>query len=173
MEEQASVWDPSVNVVLDGGMFTSPQDFENFMQSITPTEGAASVLPPASKALNPCGVLGAKRAPAPMSVRRPKRCRKSRKEEIEHVRAVATELERKLRELNQAHVQENPGSDPFWKRISNRLLEERQKSALENARLRGLVRERVATIKALQRTVEKTPALSVSGVNDSFFLVPF
>ncbi|KAG7386726.1 hypothetical protein PHYPSEUDO_015322 [Phytophthora pseudosyringae] len=55
-------------------------------------------------------------------------------------------------------------ADPFWKRVSNRLLEQRQRSAKENARLQSLVREQTTTFKALQHSLEKTPALSVSAL---------
>ncbi|KAL4108451.1 hypothetical protein PRIC1_000167 [Phytophthora ramorum] len=99
MEEQTSVWDPSVNLVLDGEMFTSEKDFESFMESRTPGEAISSVVTPTYilPETRASGV-GTKRAPLPMAMRRPKRCRKTRKQEIDHLRAVAAELEKKLTE---------------------------------------------------------------------------
>ncbi|KAL4159442.1 hypothetical protein PRNP1_000019 [Phytophthora ramorum] len=110
MEEQTSVWDPSVNLVLDGEMFTSEKDFESFMESL------------------------------------------------------AAELENKLTELNGAHDLDRPEIDPFWKRVSNQLLEQRQKSVMENARLRDLVRGQMTIVKGFQRSLEKTSALSQKDV---------
>uniref|UniRef100_H3GE01 START domain-containing protein n=1 Tax=Phytophthora ramorum TaxID=164328 RepID=H3GE01_PHYRM len=129
MEEQTSVWDPSVNLVLDGEMFTSEKDFESFMESRTPGEAISSV---------------------------------TRKQEIDHLRAVAAELEKKLTEHNGAHDLDRPEIDPFWKRVSNQLLEQRRKSVMENARLRDLVRGQMTIVKGFQRSLEKTSALSVS-----------
>ncbi|KAG6611465.1 uncharacterized protein IUM83_15589 [Phytophthora cinnamomi] len=162
MKEQSSAWDPSVNVVLDGGMFTSEKDFERFMESLAP-EGSAAAGAATDRLHEPR--VGTKRAQLPTtSMQRPKRCRKTRKQEIDHLRAVAAELEKKLRELNQTHNQSRLGSDPFWKRVSNRLLKQRQQSAVENARLRDLVREQMTTLKTLQRSLEKTPSLSQKDV---------
>ncbi|GMF23901.1 unnamed protein product [Phytophthora lilii] len=166
MEKQGSVWDPTVNVVLEGGVLASERDFESFMESLAPGETAYPAARPTDASLKPKMVcVGAKRTPQPMATQRPKRCRKTRKQEIDHLRAVAMELEKKLKELNEAHNQGRTGVDPFWKRVSNRLLEQRQKSAVENARLRDLVREQITTFKALQRSLEKTPALSVSDLS--------
>ncbi|KAJ8578867.1 hypothetical protein ON010_g333 [Phytophthora cinnamomi] len=131
-----------------------------FMESLAP-EGSAAAGAATDRLHEPR--VGTKRAQLPTtSMQRPKRCRKTRKQEIDHLRAVAAELEKKLRELNQTHNQSRLGSDPFWKRVSNRLLKQRQQSAVENARLRDLVREQMTTLKTLQRSLEKTPSLSVS-----------
>ncbi|KAE8993317.1 hypothetical protein PF011_g17184 [Phytophthora fragariae] len=156
MKEQSSAWNPSVNVVLDGALFTSEHELEKFVEALAPVDLAA-----AAGVHSTCeSHVGAKRALLSMPMQRPKRYRKTRKQEIDHLRAVAAEMEKKLRELSQPHTQSNIGSDPFWKCVSNRLLKQRQKSAVENARLRGLVREQMTMLKALQRSLEKTPALS-------------
>ncbi|POM64437.1 Hypothetical protein PHPALM_20036 [Phytophthora palmivora] len=140
-------------------MLTSKDDFENFMKSLVPSEYG----PSASDGSNSNGV-GTKRAPSPVAAQRPKRCRKTNKQEIDRLRAVATELEKKLKELNQRRNQGNPDSDSFWMRVSNRLLEQRQKSVKENARLRDLVLQQMTILKSVQRSLEKTPVVSQKDV---------
>lgn len=165
MEEPISVWDPSVNVILNGGMFTTEKDFESFMKSLTPGETGTSAAIPTDKVPVPVprpNGVGTKRTALPMAVQRPKRYRKTCKQEIDHLRAVAAELEKKLKEQNQIHNQDNSAADPFWKRVSNRLLAQRQKSVLENARLRDLIHRQMTALKALHRSLEKTPSLRVS-----------
>ncbi|KAG1706816.1 hypothetical protein DVH05_027668 [Phytophthora capsici] len=58
-------------------------------------------------------------------------CRKTCKQEIEHLRAVALELERKLKVINETHSRYDTGdSNSFWKCVSTQLLEQQQKSAM-------------------------------------------
>ncbi|RLN82427.1 hypothetical protein BBJ28_00012370 [Nothophytophthora sp. Chile5] len=166
MEEESSVWGPSVNVVLDGDMFASEKEFEKFMDAlvsdevaVTRAESKATLSPPLRE--GEAGVQ-AKRVPPPVVVQS-KPARRSRKHEIDHLRAVAAELEKQLRMLSRSPSLDKPGATQFWKRVSNRLLEQRQQAVVENARLRRLVREQVSAVKTMQRSLAKTPALSVSG----------
>ncbi|GMF51568.1 unnamed protein product [Phytophthora fragariaefolia] len=154
MEELPGAWDTSVNVVLDGDIFASENDFEKFMESLTPVCSATALGPQ----------VGTKRVQFSSAIQKPKRCRKSPKQEIDHLRAVATELEKKLRELHHAHTESSASSNPFWRRVSKRLLEQRQQSAVENARLRCLVRTQLATLKTLQRSLDTNPALSQNDI---------
>ncbi|KAF1784216.1 hypothetical protein GQ600_24963 [Phytophthora cactorum] len=61
--------------------------------------------------------------PVPSNVK-PKR--KRRKHELDHLRAVAAELEKKLNVLNRDEGQ--PDANHFWKHISNQLMTERQRT---------------------------------------------
>lgn len=164
MEEQSSVWEPSVSVVLDGGIFASEKDLESFMTSLTANEDNTGAMPNKAE-------VGGKRTSTQMTqvalpARGAKRkCRRTtRKQEIDRLRAVAAELERKLRALNQAHSLDKPDATHFWKNVSHRLFEQRQHATAENVRLRALVREQMTTAQALQHSLEKTPALSQGDV---------
>ncbi|EEY61517.1 uncharacterized protein PITG_01830 [Phytophthora infestans T30-4] len=124
---------PSVNVVLSEDVLSSEQAFEDF------TDQSESTTPP---------------------VVTPKR--KRRKHELDHLRAVATELEKKLKMLNRvSDDHQHSDTDHFWKHISNQLMTERQRAVGENARLRQLIREQVKSVKAMQRALDKTPDQSV------------
>ncbi|RLN78222.1 hypothetical protein BBJ28_00011393 [Nothophytophthora sp. Chile5] len=165
MEGESSVWGPSVNVVLDGDMFASEKEFEKFIDALVPDEAAvthaeskATLSPPPRE--GNAGVQ-AKRVPSPVVVQS-KPARRSRKHEIDHLRAVAAELEKQLRMLSRSPSLDKPGATQFWKRVSNRLLEQRQQAVVENAKLRRLVREQVSAVRTMQRSLAKTPALSVS-----------
>ncbi|RLN82428.1 hypothetical protein BBJ28_00012371 [Nothophytophthora sp. Chile5] len=163
---------PSVNVVLDGDVFASEKEFAEFMESLAPEDEAgvaatsddtmsettsSSSPPPEGEEAAPKGKRKAVSASAPC-----KPTRKRRKHELDHLRAVAAELEKKLKKLSEPPSTNQPGANHFWKRVSNQMLSQRQKSVGENARLRELVREQVKAVKSLQRTLSKTPDLSGS-----------
>lgn len=159
---------PSVNVVLSEDALSSEKAFEEFMESLASDDDAAvskvsdgsqseatsTSSPPASSSTNK------RKVDAAASTVKPKR--KRRKHELDHLRAVAAELEKKLKALNQPSSEEQTGTNHVWKHISSQMMTERQKSVGENARLQQLVREQVKSVKAMQRTLEKTPDLSVS-----------
>ncbi|RLN78224.1 hypothetical protein BBJ28_00011391 [Nothophytophthora sp. Chile5] len=169
--EERSPLGPSVNVVLDGDVFASEKEFAEFMDSLAPEDEAcvaatsddtmsettsSSSPPPEGEEAAPKGKRKAVSASTPC-----KPTRKRRKHELDHLRAVAAELEKKLKKLSEPPSTDQPGANHFWKRVSNQLLSQRQKSVGENARLRELVREQVKAVKSLQRTLAKTPDLSL------------
>ncbi|GMF23903.1 unnamed protein product [Phytophthora lilii] len=158
-----------MDVVLSEDALASEQAFEEFMQSLGSSdddakvsvsdsgrsEGAAAS-PSSSNTQSKRKVGDA----AAATTSKPKR--KRRKHELDHLRAVAAELEKKLKVLNRSSSDDQPGASHFWKHISNQLMTERQKAVGENARLRQLVREQVKSVRSMQRTLKKTPDLSVS-----------
>ncbi|KUF77572.1 hypothetical protein AM587_10011753 [Phytophthora nicotianae] len=165
---------PSVNVVLSEDVLSSEQAFEDFMDSFgsgddvgvlrasdgsqSESTSSTSSLPAlATKSKRKVGATACTEMPAPSGVK-PKR--KRRKHELDHLRAVAVELEKKLHMLNRASNEEQPDANHTWKHISNQLMTERQRAVGENARLRQLVREQVKSVKAMQRALDKTPDLS-------------
>ncbi|ETI56257.1 hypothetical protein, variant 1 [Phytophthora nicotianae P1569] len=169
---------PSVNVVLSEDVLSSEQAFEDFMDSFgsgddvgvlrasdgsqSESTSSASSLPAlATKSKRKVGATACTEMPAPSGVK-PKR--KRRKHELDHLRAVAVELEKKLHMLNRASNEEQPDANHTWKHISNQLMTERQRAVGENARLRQLVREQVKSVKAMQRALDKTPDLSKLGI---------
>ncbi|KAG3071379.1 hypothetical protein PC122_g15679 [Phytophthora cactorum] len=154
----------------------STQVFEDFMESLgsdddvgvlrasdgSLSENTSSASSPPPMDLNSKrkgGATASATMPVPSNVK-PKR--KRRKHELDHLRAVAAELEKKLNVLNRDEGQ--PDANHFWKHISNQLMTERQRTVGENARLRQLVREQVKSVKAIQRTLDKTPDLSKMGI---------
>ncbi|KAL3663647.1 hypothetical protein V7S43_011533 [Phytophthora oleae] len=169
---------PSVNVVLNEDVLSSEQAFEDFMESLKSDDDAgvpmasdgsqsegtsSSSSPPAAVGKSKRNVDAAATAEASTPIpAKPKR--KRRKHELDHLRAVAAELEKKLKVLNRTSSDEQPGIGQFWKHISNQLMTERQKALGENARLRQLVREQVKSVKSMQRTLNKTPDLSKMGI---------
>ncbi|KAK1941862.1 hypothetical protein P3T76_006926 [Phytophthora citrophthora] len=172
-----SVPGPSVNVVLNADVLSSEQAFEDFMESLTSDEDAGVLMssdgnqsestnsssssPPVAKSNRSVDIVSITETSAPTAAK-PKR--KRRKHELDHLRAVAAELEKKLKVLNKSSSDEQPDAGQFWKHISNQLMTERQKAVGENARLRQLVREQVKSVKAMQRTLNKTPDLSKMGI---------
>ncbi|ETK96054.1 hypothetical protein, variant 4 [Phytophthora nicotianae] len=169
---------PSVNVVLSEDVLSSEQAFEDFMDSFgsgddvgvlrasdgsqsESTSSASSLSALATKSKRKVGATACTEMPAPSGVK-PKR--KRRKHELDHLRAVAVELEKKLHMLNRASNEEQPDANHTWKHISNQLMTERQRAVGENARLRQLVREQVKSVKAMQRALDKTPDLSKLGI---------
>ncbi|GMF51567.1 unnamed protein product [Phytophthora fragariaefolia] len=169
---------PSVNVVLSEDVLSSEKAFEEFMESLAsdddgfaPTasatsDGSQSEAASSSSPPSACSKRKSVAAAAAGSAAPTKPKRKRRKHELDHLRAVATELEKKLKDLSRCSREEQPGSTHFWKSISNRMMTQRQKSVGENARLRQLVREQVKSVKAMQRALEKTPDLCVSREDD-------
>ncbi|KAG7386725.1 hypothetical protein PHYPSEUDO_015321 [Phytophthora pseudosyringae] len=167
---------PSVSVVLNEDVMSSEQAFEDFMESLASDDDAgvsrasagsrsgsassSSSSPPAAKSKRNVDATASAEVSAPPAAK-PKR--KRRKHELDHLRAVAAELEKKLKVLDRALNEEQPGADHLWKHISNQLMTERQKAVGENARLRQLVREQVKAVKSIQRTLDKTPDLSKMG----------
>lgn len=164
---------PSVDVVLSGDVLSSERAFEEFMESLasdddaggvsrvsatsddSQSESASTSSPPApSSASNRKAGATAAADNSAASTAKPKR--KRRKHELDHLRAVAAELDKKLKDLNRPSSEEQPGTTHFWKHISSQMMTERQKAVGENARLRQLVREQVKSVKAMQRTLEKT-----------------
>ncbi|KAG3215024.1 hypothetical protein PC129_g14081 [Phytophthora cactorum] len=173
---QGCVSGPSINVVLSEDVLSSEQVFEDFMESLgsdddvgvlrasdgSLSENTSSASSPPPMDLNSKrkgGATASATMPVPSNVK-PKR--KRRKHELDHLRAVAAELEKKLNVLNRDEGQ--PDANHFWKHISNQLMTERQRTVGENARLRQLVREQVKSVKAIQRTLDKTPDLSKMGI---------
>ncbi|KAE8883813.1 hypothetical protein PF005_g18360 [Phytophthora fragariae] len=160
---------PSVDVVLSEDALSSEKAFEEFMESLASDDDAAvsrvsdgSQSEATSTSSPPASSTSSKRkVDAAASTVKPKR--KRRKHELDHLRAVAAELEKKLKALNQPLNEEQTGANHVWKHISSQMMTERQKSVGENARLRQLVREQVKSVKAMQRTLEKTPDLSKMG----------
>ncbi|KAL4164638.1 hypothetical protein KRP22_004501 [Phytophthora ramorum] len=155
---------PSVNVVLNEDVLSSERAFEEFMESLasdddagvsTVSDGSQSETASSSKSKHK---VDAAATVTPAATSKPKR--KRRKHELDHLRAVAAELEKKLQVLNDSSSDEQAGTSNFWKHISNQMVSERQKAVGENARLRQLVREQVKSVKSMQRTLEKTPDLS-------------
>eukprot|EP00644_Phytophthora_capsici_P006759 jgi/Phyca11/526189/estExt2_fgenesh1_pm.C_PHYCAscaffold_80036 len=174
---QDSIPGPSVNVVLNADVLSSEQAFEDFMESLASDDDAglmsldgnlsestsSSSSPPAAVAKSKRSVdVEAIAETSASAAAKPKR--KRRKHELDHLRAVAAELEKKLKVLNKTPSDEQPGTGQFWKHISNQLMTERQKAVGENARLRQLVREQVKSVKTMQRTLNKTPDLSKMGI---------
>ncbi|POM64436.1 Hypothetical protein PHPALM_20035 [Phytophthora palmivora] len=124
------------------------------------THSSASPPAVASKSKRKMNVSATAQTSAP-SVK-PKR--KRRKHELDHLRAVAAELEKKLQMLNRSSDQEQTSASHVWKHISYLQMTERQKAVGENGRLRELIREQVRSVKSMQRTLEKTPDLSKMGI---------
>ncbi|KAG6590904.1 uncharacterized protein IUM83_18397 [Phytophthora cinnamomi] len=174
---------PSVNVVLNEDVLSSEQAFEEFMESLasdddagvlrisaasddSQSETASTASPPAcsSASKRKAGAAAAAATGSPAQAAKPKR--KRRKHELDHLRAVAAELEKKLKDLNRPSSEEQPGTSHVWKHISSQMMTERQKSVGENARLRQLVREQVKSVKAMQRTLEKVPDLRKAGIEE-------
>ncbi|KAG1696531.1 hypothetical protein DVH05_018224 [Phytophthora capsici] len=174
---QDSIPGPSVNVVLNADVLSSEQAFEDFMESLASDDDAGLMSldgnlseSTSSSSSPPAAVAKSKRSvdveviaeTSASAAAKPKR--KRRKHELDHLRAVAAELEKKLKVLNKTPSDEQPGTGQFWKHISNQLMTERQKAVGENARLRQLVREQVKSVKTMQRTLNKTPDLSKMGI---------
>ncbi|KAG7401170.1 hypothetical protein PHYBOEH_002728 [Phytophthora boehmeriae] len=154
---------PSVNIVLDGGVFSSEKAFAEFMESLASDEDVNTTTASDDSTSEP-SMTEKKRCLEPSAektlVENAKPKRKRRKHELDRLRAVAMELEKKLKVLNHSAGRDKPGAGQFWKHISDQMLSERQKAVGENARLRQMVKEQVKSVKSLQRTLAKTPDLS-------------
>ncbi|TMW57012.1 hypothetical protein Poli38472_002937 [Pythium oligandrum] len=93
--------------------------------------------------------------------------RKRRKHELDAMRALATTLENQLTQLKKRQQAIPPGTNLFWKRVSDQLSLERQRSATENARLRDIFQDQTKVLSAVQRSLQKTPDLVKLGVVES------
>lgn len=90
-----------------------------------------------------------------------KRAKVTRSRQLSDMRVMANALEYTLEDLKSRLYAENPEDGRLWERIAQRMLVERRLAARENARLQGLVRQQIASARALHFALSKTPALLV------------
>lgn len=90
-----------------------------------------------------------------------KRTRVSRSRQLSDMRRMADALESKLKDLKSHLYTDKPETGLFWQRIAQRMLVERRLAIRENARLQGLLRQQVESVRALHAAFAKTPELVV------------
>lgn len=93
-----------------------------------------------------------------------KRTRVSRSRQLSDMRRMADALEAKLEDLKSHLYADKPETGRFWQRIAQRMLVEKRLAVRENARLQGLLRQQVESVRALHSAFAKTPELVVRPV---------